>query len=219
MLPADLQDPIYVIGEFYQKWVEGNKIVYGQRLERQEFFMMRLARRFYYKIISALSHFEIPQDAGDFMLIDRMVVDAVNLYPKQDLYLRGFVSKLQLPHSFVGYTWVSRKAGKSKSSPLILIDTALSGLVNTSRLPARLAMAVGFSASLFAFLYGTVTVFLVTFGYTATEPGLPTLIALISFLGGIQLIFLGIIGEYVLGVFSHLKPDPSVETVKKINLE
>jgi glycosyltransferase involved in cell wall biosynthesis len=218
MLPADLQDPIFIIAEFYQKWIEGYKIVYGQRLRRQESFVMRMARRFYYKFISVLSHFEIAQNAGDFMLIDRMVVDAVNAYPKQDLYLRGFVSKLQLSHCFVGYTWVSRKAGQSKSTLLVLVDTALSGLINTSRLPARLAMGVGVLTSFLALFYGALTIFLVSFGLINTEPGLPTLIVLISFIGGIQLIFLGVIGEYVLGVFSHLKPDAKVESIKEINL-
>jgi glycosyltransferase involved in cell wall biosynthesis len=218
MLPADLQDPVFVIGEFYQKWIEGYKIVYGQRLRRQEFFMMRIARRLYYKAISLLSYFEVPQNAGDFMLIDRMVVNAVNSYPKQDLYLRGFVSKLQLPHTFVGYTWVARVAGKSKSSPLILVDTALSGLINTSRIPARLAMGVGALTSILALLYGAVTIFLVAFGYSDSQPGLPTLVVLISFIGGIQLIFLGVIGEYILSIFSHLKPDPKVESIKEVNL-
>lgn len=219
MLPADLQDPIHVIRDFYIKWNEGYKIVYGQRLNRQELFTWRLARRMYYKIISVLSHFEVPQNAGDFMLIDRLVINSVNSYPKQDLYLRGFVSKLQQPSSFVGYTWVARKAGKSKSSLLILIDTALSGLINTSRLPARLAIGFGALTSVFSFIYGIVTILLVLFGNSNAPSGVPTLVVLISFIGGIQLIFLGIIGEYILGVFSHLKPDPEVGSTKLINLD
>lgn len=218
MLPADLQDPIYVIRDFYVKWKEGAKVVYGQRLNREEFFTWRLARRTYYKVISMLSHFEVPQNAGDFMLIDRSVIDSVNAYPKQDLYLRGFVSKLQLPSSFVGYTWVARQAGRSKSSLLVLIDTALSGLVNTSRLPARLAIGIGGLASVFSFLYGFITILMVIFGNHDAPAGVPTLVVLISFMGGIQLIFLGIIGEYILGVFSHLKPDPDVGSSKLVNL-
>lgn len=219
MLPADLQDPIYIIRDFVMKWNEGNKIVYGQRLNRQESFHLRLARRFYYKMISSLSHFEVPQNAGDFMLIDRTVIDSVNSYPKQDLYLRGFVSRLQQPSTFVGYTWVARKAGKSKSSLLILIDTALSGLINTSRLPARLAVGLGALTAGFSFLYGIITILLVLIGNLTAPSGVPTLVVLITFIGGIQLIFLGIIGEYILGVFSHLKPDPEVSSVRLINLD
>jgi glycosyltransferase involved in cell wall biosynthesis len=218
MLPADLQDPVAVIGDFYKKWIDGSKVVYGQRMKREEFIFLRIIRRLYYKIISWLSYYEVPQNAGDFMLIDRMVVDAVNSYPKQDMYLRGFVSKLQLPHSFVGYTWTSRKAGKSKSSPLVLIDTALSGLINTSRLPARMAICLGVVTSFFSLLYTVITLLLVSFGGADSPSGIPTLVVLVSFIGGIQLIFLGVIGEYVLGVFSHLKPEPLVHSVKEINL-
>ncbi len=219
MLPADLQDPIHIIHDFVMKWNEGFKIVYGKRLNRQEPFYWRLARRIYYKVISSMSHFEIPQNAGDFMLIDRIVIDSVNSYPKQDLYLRGFVSRLQQPSTSVGYTWVARKAGKSKSSLLILIDTALSGLINTSRLPARLAVGLGALTAGFSFLYGIVTILLVLFGNLTAPSGVPTLVVLTTFIGGIQLIFLGIIGEYILGVFSHLKPDPEVSSVKLVNLD
>lgn len=218
MLPADLQDPIAVIKEFYEKWNDGHKVVYGIRTNRQENIMLRSARRIYYKLIAALAHFEVPQNAGDFMLIDRTVVDLVNLYPKQDLYLRGFVSKLQFAHTSVKYTWVKRTSGKSKSSALILVDTAMSGLINTSRLPARLALAVGGLTAALSILYAIITIFLVLFGKGTSISGIPTLIVLVSFIGGIQLIFLGLVGEYVLGIFSHLKPDANVYSRKEINL-
>ena len=218
MLPADLQDPVIVIKELYEKWEAGYKVVYGIRTNRQENIMLRSARRVYYKLIAALAHFEVPQNAGDFMLIDRVVVDLVNSYPKQDLYLRGFVSKLQFLHTSVKYTWVKRTSGKSKSSALILVDTAMSGLINTSRLPARLALAVGGLTAALSILYAIITIFLVAIGKGTSINGIPTLIVLVSFIGGIQLVFLGLIGEYVLGIFSHLKPDADVYSLKEINL-
>jgi glycosyltransferase involved in cell wall biosynthesis len=219
MLPADLQDPVFVIKEFYEKWTDGYKVVYGIRSNRQENFILRSVRRVYYKLIAILAHFEVPQNAGDFMLIDRSIVDMVNLYPKQDLYLRGFVSKLQFQYSAVKYTWIKRKSGKSKSSMLILIDTAMSGLINTSRLPARIALAVGGLTSILSILYAFTTLLLVIFGDKTSISGVPTLIVLVSFIGGIQLIFLGLIGEYVLGVFSHLKPDANVYSLREVNFD
>jgi hypothetical protein len=95
----------------------------------------------------------------------------------------------------------------------------MSGLINTSRLPARLALAVGGLTSIFSILYAFTTLLLTAFGDRTSISGVPTLIVLVSFIGGIQLIFLGLIGEYVLGVFSHLKPEANVYSLKEVNFD
>ena len=219
MLPADLQDPPSVIPDLYRAWKLGNLVVFGQRVNRQESFIMRILRGIYYRAIRGMSQANIPINAGDFMLIDRKVVDAAVALNDQNPYLRGVVAQMDVRSEFVKYTWARRERGKSKATPLLLVDTAINGLVSTSRVPARLALLGGFLFSLIGMLLGFWSLVANFFGSTNVQHGIPTLIVAIFFIGGVQLFFLGLIGEYVLSIHGQVRPEPPVFDSLLINFE
>ena len=219
MLPADMQDPPNLIPEFYRKWEVGNLIVFGQRVNRQESLMMRILRGFYYRIIRTMSQTDIPINAGDFMLIDRKVVNSAVSLHDQNPYLRGVIAQMGVKSDFIQYRWEKRQNGTSKSTPLLLIDTAINGLVSTSRVPARLALLGGFIFSLVGMLMALWSLLATLLATSSVVNGIPTLIVAIFFIGGIQLFFLGLIGEYVLSIHGQVRPEPQVFDSLKINFD
>ena len=222
MLPADLQDPAEVIPDFYREWQAGSLIVFGQRIQRQENFIMRSLRGLYYRIIKKLASSDIPINAGEFMLIDRKVVDLLVDMNESNPYLRGLIAQVGVKSSFVNYRWGKREFGKSKATPFVLIDTAINGLVSTSRLPARIALLSGFMFSLVGILLGLWSLTASLFSNSLIGSGIPTIIVAVFFIGGIQLFFLGLIGEYVLSIHGEIRPEPGafdLETLGFENLE
>ena len=210
MLPADLQDPVEVIPEFYKKWESGTKIIFGLRKSREEAYFMRLLRKIYYETIQKFSESNIPPDAGDFMLVDSAVMQTILELDDSYPYIRGLVAQAAAPNStdFVEYTWKKRIGGKSKSSVFVLVDTAINGLVSTSRVPARISLIAGFLFSFLGFCGALITLFnRLLFDFRVT-PGIPTVVIALFVLGGIQLFFLGLIGEYVLSIHGNVRRQP-----------
>jgi glycosyltransferase involved in cell wall biosynthesis len=217
MLAADLQDPVEVIAEFVSLWESGSLVVFGQRTNRQENFLMRILRGIYYRIIRKLSQSDIPINAGEFMLIDRKIANSIIELHDTNPYIRGMVGQTGVPSKYVQYTWVKRTKGKSKSTPFVLIDFAINGLVSTSRLPARIVLLVGFAISGLGILMGIATFVSVLFLKNNVAQGIPTLIVAVFILGGIQLFFLGLIGEYVLSIHGQVRQEPGAFDIEKIN--
>ena len=222
MLPADLQDPADVIPDFYREWKAGSLIVFGQRIERQENFVMRSLRGLYYRIIKRFASSDIPINAGEFMLIDRKVVDLLVSMRENNPYLRGLIAQVGVKSSYINYRWGKREFGKSKATPFVLIDTAINGLVSTSRLPARIALLSGFMFSIIGILLGFWSLTASLFSNSLVGSGIPTIIVAIFFIGGVQLFFLGLIGEYVLSIHGEIRPEPGafdLEALGFVNLE
>jgi glycosyltransferase involved in cell wall biosynthesis len=219
MLPADLQDPAEVIPEFYREWKAGAFIVFGQRIKRQEHIFMRGLRGTYYRIIKKFASSEIPINAGEFMLIDRKVVDLLVDMRENNPYLRGLIAQVGVKSSFVNYQWGKREFGKSKATPFVLIDTAINGLVSTSRLPARIALLAGFLFSLIGILLAFWSLVASLFSNILIGSGIPTIIVAIFFIGGVQLFFLGLIGEYVLSIHGEIRPEPGAFDLETIGFE
>ena len=219
MLPADLQDPPEVIPDFYREWEAGSLIVFGQRIQRQESFVMRSLRGLYYRIIKKLASSDIPINAGEFMLIDRKVVNLLVNMRESNPYLRGLIAQVGVKSSYVNYRWGKREFGKSKATPFILIDTAINGLVSTSRLPARIALLSGFMFSLTGIFFGVWSLAASLFSNSLVSSGIPTIIVAIFFIGGIQLFFLGLIGEYVLSIHGEIRPEPGAFDLETIGFE
>ena len=217
MLPADLQDPPEIIYKMFEEWNAGAVVIFGQRTNRQESLLMRTCRSIYYRAIRKMSMSDIPVNAGDFMLIDRQVVKTIVSLKDHNPYLRGIIAQLGLPSAFVKYTWVKRNHGKSKSSFLLLIDTAINGLVSTSRLPARIALLVGFMISVLGILFGSFSLISSLLGWSDVANGISTLLVAMFFIGGVQLFFLGLIGEYVLSIHGQVRPEPEVTDQLLIN--
>jgi glycosyltransferase involved in cell wall biosynthesis len=216
MLPADLQDPAEVIPEFYREWKAGSLIVFGQRVRREEHFFMRSLRGIYYRIIKKFASSDIPINAGEFMLIDRKVVDLLVDMEETNPYLRGLIAQVGVKSSYVNYRWGKREFGKSKATPFVLIDTAINGLVSTSRLPARIALLAGFMFSLLGIFLGFWSLIASAFSNSLIGSGIPTIIVAIFFLGGVQLFFLGLIGEYVLSIHGKIRPEPGAFDLETI---
>jgi glycosyltransferase involved in cell wall biosynthesis len=219
MLPADLQDPAEVIPEFYREWKAGSLIVFGQRIKRQEHIVMRCLRGIYYRMIKKFASSDIPINAGEFMLIDRKVVDLLVEMNESNPYLRGLIAQVGVKSSYVNYRWGKREFGKSKATFFVLIDTAINGLVSTSRLPARIALLSGFMFSLVGILLGIWSLVASIFSSSLIGSGIPTIIVAIFFIGGVQLFFLGLIGEYVLSIHGEIRPEPGAFDLETIGFE
>jgi len=219
LLPADLQDPPDVIPEFVRNWENGFLITYGVRAKREESLIMRFARDAYYRVIKKFASAVIPLNSGEFLLADKRVVDSILAVDDQYPYIRGLIAQTNVRSASVPYTWVKRERGKSKNNLISLIDQAINGFVSTSRVPARLALLGGFILSLLGVGYAILTTVLVLTSETHTPVGIPTIIVGIFLLGGIQLLFLGLIGEYVLSIHGQVRRDPPMFEIERINFQ
>lgn len=217
MLPADLQDPPEVIPLMIEKINDGIEIVYGVRTNRQENFILRNLRKIYYRTLRKASTFNLQNDAGEFVLISSQVRDAIIQIKDENPYIRGLIAQTNRQFVSVPYQWKERVNGKSKSSPLVLADVAISGIVSTTHLPARITLIFGFFTSLLGIVAGIVYFVLSIFSAGSETSGIPTIIISILFLGGVQLFFLGLIGEYVLSIHRQIKPEPPVTSVFESN--
>jgi glycosyltransferase involved in cell wall biosynthesis len=217
LLPADLQDPPSVIPELVKCWESGFLVTYGVRANREESLVMRMARGAYYRIIKRFAAAVIPLNSGEFLLADKRVVDSILVVDDQYPYIRGLIAQTGVRSTSVPYTWVKRERGKSKNSFISLIDQAINGFVSTSRVPARLTLLGGFILSLLGVAYAIFTAFVSIISESQTPIGIPTIIVGIFMLGGIQLLFLGLIGEYILSIHGQVRRVPPMFETKRIN--
>jgi glycosyltransferase involved in cell wall biosynthesis len=219
MLPADLQDPPEIIPDFYRLWSAGSLVVFGERTNRQENLLMRILRGTYYRIVRRFAEGNIPINSGEFMLIDKSVSDSILALDDQYPYIRGLVAQSVDVSSSVKYTWESRKTGKSKANWFNLLDQAINGFVSTSRIPARLALIGGFAISGLGLLAGMYSLIVNLIHSNNASAGIPTVIVAIFLFGGLQLFFLGLVGEYVLSIHSQVRRLPKVFDTKRINFD
>jgi polyisoprenyl-phosphate glycosyltransferase len=209
IIDADLQDPPEVILEFLAKWMDGYDVVYGVRTERDgESAFKQASAKVFYRFFSHMSDTQMPLDTGDFRLLDRGVVDALVSMPERDRFVRGMVSWLGFSQVAVPYHRASRAAGTTKFSLFKMVRFALDGIFSFSILPLRLATWTGFAASAVA-IAGIVAVLLERFFQV---PGLvrgwSSAVIGELFIGGVQLVCLGIIGEYVGRIYGEAKRRP-----------
>ena len=217
LLPADLQDPPAVIPELVKNWEQGFLVTYGVRANREESLVMRLARSIYYQIIKKFASATIPLNSGEFLLADKRIIESILKVDDQYPYIRGLIAQTGVKSASVSYTWVKRERGNSKNSFISLVDQAINGFVSTSRVPARLALLGGFILSILGVCYALLTALLVLTSETPTPVGIPTIIVGIFLLGGIQLLFLGLIGEYVLSIHGQVRRLPQMFEIERIN--
>jgi glycosyltransferase involved in cell wall biosynthesis len=217
-LPADLQDPAEVIVSFVRHWEAGHKIVYGIRANRQEGLLMRTARSIYYRLVNRFANIEIPRDVGEFQLIDRAVVEALRQCDDYYPYLRGLISHCGYQSVGVSYTWKARQKGMSKNRLYHLFDQALNGLISFTNLPMRLCLVLGLSIAGLSLGYSIFTVISGLIYYRElAPPGIPTLIAALFFFSGVQLAFMGILGEYISAIHFQVRKRPLVVERERVN--
>ena len=209
VIDADLQDPPELILEMLKLWREGYAVVYAQKTERQgSGFLIRHAYRFFYRIVGRLSEVEIPVDTGDFSLMDKRVVDLLNSLPERNRYVRGLRAWLGFRQTAIKFDRPARFAGETKYNFGRLIGLAMDGLMSVSKAPLRLAMYLGFFASAGSFLLGMFFIVEQILGMSHTARGWASTIVVILFLGGVQLICIGVIGEFIGRIYDEVKQRP-----------
>jgi polyisoprenyl-phosphate glycosyltransferase len=220
IIDADLQDPPEVLADFVAKWMDGFDVVYGVRARREgETAFKRGTAKLFYRVIGRLSDTEIPVDTGDFRLISRQVVDALLAMPERDRFVRGMVSWLGFSQVAILYRREARAAGVTKFSLFKMMRFATDGVVSFSTLPLRLATWVGFAASGIAILGILITVVERLLGVEGLVRGWASLLVAILFLGGVQLICMGIIGEYVGRIYGESKRRPLYVVRERMGFE
>ena len=207
IIDGDLQDPPEVIPEMVARWREGFEVVYGQREEREgETWFKLLTAKAFYRILRGITHVEIPVDTGDFRLMGPRAVEAFRALPERNRFIRGLVSWIGFPQAAVRYKRQARRVGETKFPVRKMLRFALDGITSFSFFPLRLATWTGFAVSLFAFLYIAVVLVLKAVGVSWL--GYTSLMASILFLGGVQLLMIGIMGEYLARIFDEVKRRP-----------
>lgn len=218
LLPVDLQDPPSLLPEFVSLWEQGYEIVAGARSTREEGSVMRGMRKMFYRIVNRLSEFEIPLDVGEFVLLDRKPLDALLQHKDRYPYIRGIIASLGFRRIVVPYTWKARKHGKSKHNFLQLFDMAMNGIFAFTRAPMRACTIAGAFISFAAFAFSIFSI-IMYFLDPDTPRGTTTIITAIFFLSGVQLLFIGILGEYITTIHNQVRGAPIVIERERINID
>jgi len=218
-IDADLQDPPELIPQLVEKWKEGYDVVYATRKKREgETWIKKITALGFYRVIRKLTKFDIPADTGDFRLMSRKVVDALNQLPEQHRFMKGLFSWVGFRQTSVFYYREPRHAGKSSFNYWKLWNFALEGITSFSFAPLQIATYLGITVATLALIYSVYMV-ITTLLYGNPVPGYPSLMVAILFFGGVQLISLGIIGEYIGRIYNETKRRPLFLVREEINFE
>lgn len=208
IMDADLQHPPHVIIQMLEKWEEGNDDVYASRLSRgKESWLRKKLSLLYYRILQRSTRLEVLPNVGDFRLLDRRCINALKQMRENNRYTKGMYCYIGFRKTYVTFETEDRIAGESSMNYKTLINLAIEGILSYTTLPLRIATVIGVLTSLFAFIYMLV-VFIKTLLYGDPVQGYPTIMIVILFLGGIQLLALGILGEYIGRIFTETKNRP-----------
>lgn len=207
IMDADMQHPIDVIPEMLKYWEEGYDDVYAQREESKESWLKRKTSQWYYKLLQSTTRVPIQKNTGDFRLLDKSCVKALRMMREAERNTKGMYSWIGFHKKGIFYKQLERQEGETKWSFMSLVNLALNGITSFTTAPLRLASIMGMFVSLVAFLY-LLYIIIVTNVYGEPVQGYPTIMVTMLFLGGVQLLSLGIIGEYLGRVFNEVKGRP-----------
>ena len=217
-LPVDLQDPPEMIPEMVKHWESGIEVVAGARANREETFALRLCRGIFYRIVNTISDFDIPENVGEFQFIDRKVWEVVVAHQDQYPYIRGIIASAGFRRLILPYTWRARRRGISKNNLVRLIDQAMNGIFAFSSVPMRIASFLGVGIAALALLYAAGLLTMALFGANTGPAGTATTIIALFFFSGVQLMFIGILGEYITSIHRQVRGGPIVVERERINL-
>jgi glycosyltransferase involved in cell wall biosynthesis len=217
-MPVDLQDPPELIPAFVRHWEQGIEVVAGARANREETWLLRSCRSVFYHIVNLLSDFEITPNVGEFQLIDRKVWEAVMSYDDHYPYIRGIIASVGFKRLIVPYTWAERKRGISKNNLPRLVDQALNGIFSFTNAPMRFCIYLGFALAAGCIAYAFFAAAMFLFLPTYAPKGTATIIVSLFFLSGVQLAFIGMLGEYVTSIHSQVRRGPLVVERERINI-
>ncbi|PIR34374.1 MAG: glycosyl transferase [Alphaproteobacteria bacterium CG11_big_fil_rev_8_21_14_0_20_44_7] len=206
-IDADLQDPPELIPEMVEKWQQGFKVVLATRRSRDEGWLKRKSAGAFYKLMQKVSHVKIPENTGDFRLMDRMVVETIKKMTERTRFMKGIFAWSGYTTTTIFFDRPERAAGQTKWNYWKLWRFALDGIFSFTTLPLRIWTYIGATISIFAFIYGSI-ILLRTLIYGNNLPGYTSIMVMILFLGGIQLLSLGVLGEYIGRIYRESKNRP-----------
>jgi glycosyltransferase involved in cell wall biosynthesis len=208
VIDADLQDPPELIPELVKHWANGYDVVYAKRMAREgESFIKKATAYAFYRLIHKIGNIKIPEDTGDYRLLSRCAVDALKQLREQHRFMKGLFAWIGYPQKAIFYQRDRRYAGQTKWNYWRLWNFAIEGITSFSVAPLKIATYFGLVIALAAFVYAGLIIYN-KLAYGNPVPGYPSLIVVILFLGGVQLITIGIIGEYIGRIFDEVKQRP-----------
>jgi dolichol-phosphate mannosyltransferase len=208
VMDADLQDPPEVVVDLVNKWLEGYQVVHAVRSHRQDAFLKRVFASAFYRVLSWIAPFRIPREAGEFVLLDRVVVDILVALPEQDRYLRGLRAWCGFRQAEVTYRREARAAGRPQYTFWKSLNLALDGLVAFSTRPLRLATYAGLLSVALSLLVSGLALIRSLLASAPSPTTFPVIVVLVLLLGGAQLLCLGIIGEYLGRIAQQVRGRP-----------
>ena len=220
IIDADLQDPPELIPEMIKLWEEGNEVIYGKRKSREgESRFKLLTASMFYKTLNALSDVEIPKDTGDFRLVDRKVVEVINSLPEHNKFLRGLFSWVGFKQKAYEYERKERYAGKTKYPLKKMLKLAQDGIFSFSIKPLKIVGAMGILSVIISIILFVYAVLSYAFDWNNLVPGWTSLMVTMAFIGGMILISLWMIGEYIGRIYDETKRRPEYIIDETINIE
>mgnify|MGYP002376780605 CR=1 FL=1 len=207
-IDGDLQDPPELIPEMYQQYAAGYKVVYAKRTKRKgESFFKLVTAKMFYRLMARLVSFEIPLDVGDFRLISRDVLNYLKEMKEYDKYIRGQIAWLGFKSTYVMFERDERKYGKTNYPFRKMLRLAFNGITAFSDSPLKIATALGFTVCIISFLIAVYALYSYFF-LSGNTPGWASLIITVTFLGGVQLLSIGVIGEYISRIINNVRDRP-----------
>jgi len=208
VIDADLQDPPELIPKLIEQWQQGYDVVYAKRAARQgETFIKKATAHGFYRLMQRVGRVSIPEDTGDFRLLSRRAVQALNTLNEQHRFMKGLFTWIGYPQKAVLYERDPRHAGDTKWNYVGLINLAIEGITSFTTAPLRIATYIGLLTAFGAFAYGLYMI-ITTLLYGNPVAGYPSLIVIVLFLGGVQLTAIGVMGEYLGRIFNETKQRP-----------
>jgi glycosyltransferase involved in cell wall biosynthesis len=217
LMAADLQDPPSMIKEFVKKWEEGFKMVVGVKSHSEETWLLFKLRSMYYRTLNKLAEVDLIEQFTGFGLYDRQVVEILRKMNDSYPYFRGLVADIGFNIAKIEFTQPVRKRGRGKANFYTLFDTVMLGFISNTKIPLRLATIFGFFISTISFIVGLFYLIYKLVDWQGFSAGLAPLVVGIFFLGGIQLLFLGIVGEYIGAIYTQVFHRPLVIEKERIN--
>jgi glycosyltransferase involved in cell wall biosynthesis len=214
---SDLQDPPELIPRFIEAWQRGFKVVLAQKNKSEESWLFFSLRKMFYRFLQAVSDVELVENATGFGLYDRMVVADIARISDPYPYFRGLICELGYPRALIPFTQPTRKRGVTKNNFYTLWDIGMLGIISHSKMPLRLATFFGVTVALISFLFALIYGFYKVLFWDSFQVGMAPLIIGMFFLGAVQLVFIGVVGEYVGAIYTQVLRRPPVVERERIN--
>lgn len=219
LITSDFQDPLELIQKFINLWEKGHKIILAQKLNSDENFILRILRKAYYRILIKFSNTNLTKDTTGAGLYDKTIINILKNIKDPIPYLRGLITEIESDIKTIQFNQPKRKFGKSKNNLFTLIDLALLGFVKHSKLPLRLIIIFGFLMSFISILVSIIFLIYKIFYWSSFDVGIAPIVIGFFFISAIQMITLGIIGEYISVTLTHVRNLPLVIEKERINFD